>query len=234
MVSSSELEREPVESRARRAQAWDPAQTGPPHREALEDWWARFSEVYDVLVPIAEECSVQLAMHPSDVPLPDTPFGSLGLHRVIDAFPSRQVGYIYCVGTRAEAGGQSLVLDEIHHYGRQGRIFMLHLRNIRASLATAKAYEETALDDGDLNMFRVFTALREVGFDGCINPDHMSLYDADYTAGAELDSTPRLRKFLDASYLQPDAQIAHHGLAYSIGYIKALIAATGEVDGRAL
>ena len=49
-----------------------------------------------------------LPIHPSDIPLPDTPFGTLGFHRVIDAFPSPNVGYLYCCGTRAEAGGTAV------------------------------------------------------------------------------------------------------------------------------
>ena len=171
----------------------------PSHAE-LEEWWRRFCAVYERLVPIAEECGVRLAIHPSDTPLPDTPLGSLGFHRVIDAFPSRSVGYLYCCGTRAEAGGPPLVLDEINNYGRKGRIFTVHLRNVRGSLATAGGFEEVLLDDGDMNMFRVVRELRRVGFDGCLNPDHLQQIEGDNAS-------------------------AHQALAYSIGYIKALLAA---------
>lgn len=166
-----------------------------PTLEELDEWWERFCEIYTGLVPISEEYGVKLAIHPSDVPNPDTPLGGLGFHRVIDAFPSKNVGYLYCCGTRAEAGSTPLVLDEINNYGRKGRIFMVHLRNVRGSLATAGAFEEVLLDDGDMNMFKLILELRKVGFDGCLNPDHI----------------PRL---------EGDA-----GLAYSIGYIKALLAA---------
>ena len=171
-----------------------------PSHEELEEWWRRFCAVYERLVPIAEECGVRLAIHPSDTPLPDTPLGSLGFHRVIDAFPSRSVGYLYCCGTRAEAGGPPLVLDEINNYGRKGRIFTVHLRNVRGSLATAGGFEEVLLDDGDMNMFRVVRELQRVGFDGCLNPDHLQEIAGDNAS-------------------------AHQALAYSIGYIKALLAA---------
>jgi len=171
----------------------DPA--GTPAYEELEDWWKHFCEVYSALVPIAEEYDVKLAIHPSDTPNPDTPLGGLGYHRVMDAFPSRNVGYLYCVGTRAEAGGMPLVLDEINNYGRKGRIFLVHFRNVRGSLATAGGFEEVLLDDGDMNMFKVLLELKRVGFNGCLNPDHI----------------PNLE--------------GNVGLAYSIGYIKALLAA---------
>lgn len=175
-----------------------------PDLEALERWWQRFCAAYERLVPIAEEYHVKLALHPSDTPLPDTPLGSLGYHRVIDAFPSRSVGYLYCCGTRAEAGGSALVLDEIHNYGRKGRLFMVHLRNVRGSLATAGGFEEVLLDDGDLNLFRILLELKKVGFDGCLNPDHIPA-------------------------LEGDGPGVHQGLAYSVGYLKALLAALAVV-----
>ena len=171
-----------------------------PTLEELQEWWKRFCDVYSQLVPIAEEYDVKLAIHPSDTPNPDTPLGSLGFHRVIDAFPGKNVGYLYCIGTRAEAGGTPLVLDEINNYGRKGRIFMVHFRNVSGSLATARGFEETLLDDGDMNMFRILLELQKVGFDGCLNPDHI----------------PRI---------EGDSSNASLGLAYSIGYIKALLAA---------
>lgn len=177
--------------------------TAEPHRPTaaeLEQWWERFTAAYQRLVPTAEECGVKLALHPSDTPNPDTPLGGLGYHRVIDAFPNRCVGYLYCCGTRAEAGGSPLIMDEIHHYGRKGRIFTVHLRNVRGSLATAGGFEEVLLDDGDMNMYKILRELHRVGFDGCVNPDHIPVLEGS----------------------GPDV---HHGLAYSVGYIKALLAA---------
>ena len=177
---------------------------GPPSLAELDAWWARFCAVYEQLVPVAEEADIKLAIHPSDTPNPDTPLGGLGFHRVIDLFPSRNVGYLYCCGTRSQAGGGSLILDEIHNYGRKGRIFMVHLRAVRGSLATAGGFEEVLLDDGDINMFKILLELKRVGFDGCLNPDHIPALEGD-TSGVQ------------------------HGLAYSVGYIKALIAALAVV-----
>ena len=203
----------PEELRGMRAHVWDTSSTEPPGAEELERWWERFCLVYSRLVPIADELGIKLAMHPSDVPLPDTPFGGLGFHRIIDAFPSRRVGYLYCCGTRAEAGSLPLVLDEIHNYGRKGRIFMVHFRNVRGSLATAGAYEETALDDGDMNMFKIILELDRVGFDGCINPDHIPIMEGDYADG------------------MGGPQVSYQGLSYAVGYIKALLAALAVVRG---
>ena len=173
---------------------------GPPTAEELEKWWTRFCDLYSKLVPIAEDYNIKLAIHPSDAPFPDTPLGSLGYHRVIDAFPSKQVGYLYCCGTRAQAGGSPLVLDELHNYGRKGRLFMIHLRNVRGSLATAGGFEEVLLDDGDMNPAKILIELKRINFDGCINPDHIPALEGD---------EGNLTK----------------GMAYSVGYLKALFAA---------
>jgi mannonate dehydratase len=182
----------------------------PPDRAELDAWWGQFCRVFERLVPVAEEYEMRIGVHPADLPLADTPFGTLGFHRVIDAFPSRNVGYLYCCGTRAEAGGLPLVLEEIHNYGRQGRLFMIHFRNIRGSLMTSSAYEEVLLDDGDMNMFKILLELHRVGFDGCLSPDHIFRLEGDPDAST-------------------DQNRAYQGLAFSIGYLKGLLAALAVV-----
>ena len=171
-----------------------------PDESTWQHRWQRICAVYEKLVPVAEACHIKLAIHPSDTPYPGAPFDSLGFHRVVDAFPSKQVGFLYCIGTRAEAGGSALVLDEITNYGRKGRLFTIHFRNVRGSLATAGGYEEVLLDDGDMNMYSILKTLHKVGFDGCVNPDHIQRIEGDHG-------------------------FVSQGLAYSIGYIKALLAA---------
>jgi mannonate dehydratase len=168
-----------------------------------EDYWDRVKAVYERIIPIAEEADVKIAIHPSDPPLPGASFNSLGFHRVLDAHPSDHNGFLYCVGTRCEAGGTQVVLDEINKYGRMGKIFHVHFRNVRGSLATTGGFEEVLLDDGDMNMFQILLALRNVGYEGALNPDHYP------HIGPE---TPELAR----SYACP---------SYSVGYIKALLAA---------
>ncbi len=189
--------------------------------EEHDAWWDSFSEAYQRLVLKALDHDVNIAMHPSDTPLPGTPFGSLGYHRIIDQFPNKNVGYVYCVGTRAEAGGTPLVLDEINHYGRKKRIFLVHFRNVKGTLPTAGAFEEAILDDGDMNMFKVLLELRKVGYDGCINPDHVPLMGEDKP---DLNSN-----WKNSNIGWTTSSI---GFAYSVGYIKAMLAALTEFEGR--
>src|SRR5699024_5730352 len=181
-------------------------------KEELSFWRSRFRKAYNTLVPLTEELNMKLAMHPSDTPNHNTPFGGLGFHRIIDEFPNSNVGYIYCVGTRATEGGSSTVLDEINHYGRKGRIFLVHFRNVRGSLPTAGAFEEAMLDDRDMNMFKILLELKKVDYNGCINPDHVPILQGDV---------------LDADKNWANSNIGWNygntGFAYSIGYIKALL-----------
>ncbi|MFL6560512.1 MAG: sugar phosphate isomerase/epimerase family protein, partial [Bacillus sp. (in: firmicutes)] len=133
-----------------------------PSLEEYENQWQRLCDAYKEMVPVAEDYNVLLGMHPSDAPHPETLFGGLGYHRLTDAFPSKNVGYIYCIGTRAEEGGSPLVINEINNYGRKDKIFLVHFRNVRGSLPTTKAFEEALLDDGDMNMFKILLELDKV------------------------------------------------------------------------
>ena len=72
---------------------------------------------------------------------------------------------------------------------------------------TAGGFEETLLDDGDINMFKVLEELRRVEFSGCINPDHIPAVEGDGPG-------------------------VHQGLSYSIGYLKALLAAQAAVGSQ--
>ncbi len=77
---------------------------------------------------------------------------------------------------------------------------MIHLRNPLGSFPTTGAFEKSLLDDGDGDMFTILKALKSVGFDGCVNPDHF------YP-------------------LEGDSEAAEQGLSYAVGYIKGLLAA---------
>jgi mannonate dehydratase len=173
----------------------------PATLEVQQAHWKKVCQTYERLVPIAEEYNLKLMMHPADPPTADCLFGGLNFHRLIDAFPNACVGYLYCCGTRSEAGGLPLVLDEVHNYGRKGRIFEIHFRNTRASFATAGSFEEVLLDDGDMNMFKILLELRKVEYDGALNADHYPLLEGDVKGGGS------------------------QSLAYSVGYMKALLAA---------
>ncbi|HEX2186589.1 MAG TPA: mannonate dehydratase [Chloroflexota bacterium] len=164
----------------------------------VEAHFERCVRLYERLVPIAEGTNIRLILHPSDPPLPETEFSPRRWSRILDAVPSTHSGLLYCIGTRMESGVN--IFDDIRAFGRRGKIFHTHFRNVRGTIPTTGGYEEVALHDGDTNMFRVLRALKSVGFDGGLQIDHLPRFDGD---------TP----------FQGMAS------AYSVGYVKALLAA---------
>jgi mannonate dehydratase len=150
------------------------------------------------LVPIAAEFGTRLILHPSDPPLLDSEWSPRRWSDVVDAVNSPHFGLLYCIGTRYETGVH--ILDDIRAFGRRGAIFHTHFRNVRGTIPSSGGYQEMALADGDMNMFRVLQTLRDVGYDGGLQVDHLPGFDAD----------------------TPFQGIAS---AYSVAYIKGLLTA---------
>src|SRR5262249_42032991 len=107
-----------------------------------------------------------------------------GLRRFLKEVPSKASGITFCQGTIAEMGVN--VLEEIRHFGKQGKIFLVHFRAVRGAVPK---YTEVFLDEGDLDMLEAMKAYREVGYQGPIVSDH--------TPGVEGDTRwgPRGRTF---------------------------------------
>jgi mannonate dehydratase len=169
----------------------------------VEAHFERCVRLYERLVPIAEEHGIRLILHPSDPPLPETEFSPRRWSRILDAVPSAHSGLLYCIGTRRESGID--IHDDIRAFGRRGKIFHTHFRNVRGTIPTTGGYEEVALHDGDMNMFAVLRTLKAIGYDGGLQIDHLPQFAGDN---------------------------AFQGMAsaYGVGYVKALLAAL-EVAG---
>jgi mannonate dehydratase len=69
----------------------------------------------------------------------------------------------------------------IDHFGKQGRLFKIHFRNVDAPMPV---FRETLVDDGYVDMYDVMKALRDVGFDGTLIPDHVPGDGSDKTTSA--------------------------------------------------
>lgn len=164
----------------------------------LETHWERSVALYRELVPVAEQAGVRLITHPSDPPLPSTDVSPRKWVGLMEAVPSDHNGLLFCIGTRYESGVP--ILDDIRNWGRKGKIFHTHFRNVRGTIPSSGGYQEMSLNDGDMNMFTVIKTLRDVGFDGGLQIDHLPQYDTD----------DRLQKVASA---------------YAVGYVKALVTA---------
>ncbi len=174
-------------------------QVNPPEWEVEVDaHWERCVRLYQRLIPIAEEFGVKLVLHPSDPQLPTAEWSPRRWSQILDEVPSANNGLLYCVGTRYETGAD--VLSDIRAFGRRRKIFHVHFRNVRGTIPASGGYEEVALHDGDMNMFQVLRTLKDAGFDGGIQVDHIPQYDGD-------------------------TEFHGIGWAYAVGYVRALLVA---------
>jgi mannonate dehydratase len=87
------------------------------------------------------------------------------------------------------------ILDVIRYFGNQRKIFNVHFRNIKGRFLN---FQETFIDNGDVDMLQAMRVYKEVGYDGMMMPDHVPKIGAD-----------------------PNG---YQAFAYTFGYIKALIA----------
>ena len=158
-----------------------------------EQLWENLEYFLKRIVPVAEKANVRLAMHPDDPPL--SPIRGLGrimrsienFQRLIDLVPSPVNGITLCQGNFA------LMTDDlpsvIRHFGKQGKIFFVHMRDVRG---TAERFEETFHDDGKTDMLECMKAYREIGFDGVLRPDHVPTMIGDSNEQAGYSSIGRL------------------------------------------
>ena len=129
------------------------------------------------IIPVCEECHVNMAIHPDDPPwdvfsLPRIISNEEDLDRLFAAVPSTRNGLTLCTGSF----GASRKNDLVHmagKYAKEGRIHFAHLRNVRY-LGDADSFVEAGhlSEGGSLDMARIVTALVENGFDGYVRPDH--------------------------------------------------------------
>lgn len=144
-----------------------------------EEIWENYRYFIKAIVPVAEEQGIRIGMHPDDPPapvlggVPRCIFGSFeGYKRAFEIAGSPNIGMLLCVGCWLEGGklmGRD-VLETIRYFGRAGKLFFVHFRNVSAPLPH---FVETFIDNGYMDMYRVMKALREVRFDGYVIPDHV-------------------------------------------------------------
>jgi mannonate dehydratase len=176
-----------------------PTDLGPISEDEL---WQNLEYFLRKVLPVAERANVKLAMHPDDPPL--SPIRGVGrimrsvenFQRLLDLAPSPMNGVTLC------QGNFTLMTDDlpgaIRQFGRQGKIFFVHFRDVRG---TPEHFEETWHDAGKTDMLACLKAYKEIGFEGVLRPDHVPTVEGDSNANAGYSSFGRL---------------------YAIGYIRGL------------
>ena len=93
----------------------------------------------------------------------------------------------------------SLLCEQSAQPSKQQRLGYVHFRNVRGKVPH---YHEVFVDEGDVDMIQALRILRANGYDGVMIPDH----------------TPQMT--CDAPW--------HAGMAYALGYMKAVITMLGR------
>lgn len=179
--------------------------SAPITAEAL---WSTLERFLNAVVPVAEQCGVTLAMHPDDPPLPVF-LGKARIMNSVEGFeklmtlvPSRANKLCFCQGTFS-----ALDLDIPATIRRLGaHIAYVHFRDVRG---TADDFIETFHDNGPTDMAEAMRAYRDIGFTGCMRPDHVpQLVGEDdgepgYTMKARLFAYGYIRGLMHATARRP-------------------------------
>lgn len=164
-----------------------------------EELWRRLRGFLNELLPVAEEAGVKLAAHPDDPPFkfvrnqPRLVYQPALYQNLIDINPSPSNQLEFCLGTLAEMS-EGDVYEATDNYTKQNRVAYIHFRNVKGKVPN---YMETFIDEGDIDMRRILEILRKNNFEGVLIPDH----------------TPQMS--CNAPW--------HAGMAFTMGYIKALL-----------
>ena len=163
--------------------------------------WSNIGYCLKAVIPVAEQSGVRLALHPDDPPMPKGLPPLAGAAHIVSTFddyqrifelvPSRSNGMLFCQGCVTEMKGVD-VYDAIRYMGSKDKIVMVHFRNVRGEFPK---FEETFVDNGDVDMFRAMQAYRDIGFKGPFSLDHSPMF--------------------------PGAEIANQ--AFVVGYMRALM-----------
>ena len=175
-------------------------------RVTSDDYWERITTFLRATVPVAKQYGVRLACHPYDPPgLPfgyqgtdnwDTPDIFEAIKRYEAVIDSPYNGFQLCLGTVGEGlkTPRTEILPIVRYLGERGKIYQIHMRNIRGGLHD---FAEVYPDEGDMDFLQIMRILRDTQFAGSICPDHMPHH--------------------------PDDSGGLQAFAFGYGYLKALI-----------
>jgi len=174
-----------------------------------EKMWDVIGYFVERVAPVAEECGVRLACHPHDPAVPPSGLRGIcrvlgtvdGLKKFVSLYPSKYHGLNFCVGTVAEMLKEpgKEIFDVVRHFGEQGKIFMVHYRNITGGYLN---FDEVYPDNGDMDFYKLMKLFKQIGYVGMFLPDHVP-----------------------QSSIDPDNEKQH---SFCLGYIRAMIQAVNS------
>jgi mannonate dehydratase len=135
--------------------------------------WGNLEYFLKAVMPVAEECGIQMALHPDDPPI--SPLRGIGriltsaaaFRRVLALHPGPSNGITFCQANFQLMGEgiDSLVRE----WCADGRIHFVHLRDVTG---TRERFRETFHDNGPTNLASMLKLYHEAGYTGPMRPDH--------------------------------------------------------------
>jgi len=168
-----------------------------------EELWENYTYFIKQVVPVAEELGMRIGIHPDDPPVPELGgvprciFGNFdGYMKALEIANSPNIGVCLCAGTWME-GGKEMGRDVFEAARTFAKMDKLWKIHFRNVSGPIPRFVETFVDNGYTDMLKLMKTLFDADFRGALIADHVPT----------MVGGPRT------------------GWAYSIGYIKALLAA---------
>lgn len=147
-------------------------------REYSEDEiWSNYEYFIKRVLPEAEKADVRIAFHPNDPPIKSI----YGVHNLIYrtedyrrmfeiAGNSPYVGMKLCTGCWLETGAAfGNLMEDLREFVKEDKVFIVHFRNVSGTLPY---FEETLIEDGYMDMYRVMKELVKLDYKGTVTIDH--------------------------------------------------------------
>ena len=152
------------------------------------------------IIPVCEEYSVKMAIHPDDPPweifnYPRITKNLEDLKKITDIIDSPSNGITFCSGSLGASPNNDL--EEII-FAIKDKINFVHLRNIE--YIAEKNFRETAhlSEEGSLDLYSLMKKLIDIGYTGVVRPDHgRTIWDEKAMPGYGLND-----RALGLGYLQ--------------------------------
>lgn len=171
-----------------------------------DELWENYTYFIKRVVPVAEEVGMRIGIHPDDPPVPELGgiprciFGNFdGYVRALKIANSPNIGVCLCAGTWME-GGKYMGKDVFEAARAFAKMGKLWKIHFRNVSAPIPYFVESFVDNGYTDMHKLMKTLYEVDFRGALIADHVP----GMVGGSRA------------------------GWAYSIGYIKGLLAAVSS------
>jgi len=171
---------------------------------AQQEIWDNYTYFIKSVAPVAEEAGVMIGIHPDDPPVPELGGIPRCIFSSFDGYKQAlEIADSPNVGMCLCVGcwlegGELMGADVLETIRYFGEWGRLFKVHFRNVDAPLPHFVETFLDSGYMDMYKVMKALRDVDFKGVAIPDHIP------------------------------GMVGGHGMAFSIGYMNALLQRANE------